>query len=108
MIRAALGLLLALALSACADPAACTEACDRPFAIAEREGEAMAAVWSKMPEPLASESAAAVAAWRASLADARAAYVSSCVPGCEKSRPEVVRCRRMAGNLGEWKRCEGQ
>ena len=105
MKRALAVIWVVVTAAACGDDAACREACDRPYAITEREGEAAAAAWSRMPEPLATESKPVAGAWRATLREAREAYVTTCLPECERSRPEVVQCRRLAGNLGEWKRC---
>lgn len=92
-------------VAACSDDAPCREACDRPYAIVAHEGEATAVAWSRMPPPLADEAAPVAASWRATIREARAAYVETCLPECRQSRSEVVQCRRLAGNLGEWKRC---
>jgi hypothetical protein len=98
---------LAILLPGCVDlEKACTQACDRPFQLAQKRGEAREKGWAQMPDDLRHNTPAITAAWKRELEQSRNDYLGQCASSCQEYATKAeTECRRRAGNMGEWKRC---
>ncbi len=111
MHRILIGWLMAsTGLVACGPSAEdCQAACERPYVLQEEAAKTLGEAWKRLPEKSRAGAVAVYEDWQARAAAARSEYADSCVSQCMQSTHSrtsaMVKCRREATTVGEWKRC---
>ena len=93
--------LLGLVASCSPDPA-CQSACERPFALAEKEARHRATLLQAAPSPWPEKSKAHLERWLQRHAMHRDSFVEECSARCD---PDRVACHMRALNVAEWQAC---